>query len=1270
MSQIAKLEKALKKGQLKKELTKKIKKEEAKKEKLANVIKEVNKREKFVPTAVKDIEKKINIDTEIRELLKQFKYNDDTAYKIFLQETSYNNPETIWDEYIDDQKYPYRLKSIFYIKYGTKYNSDSKYYDFVQNVLNRLVQYHPILQKKFIENYLAGDDNYKTFFQNWKSVIDKKRVDIQKNLSKKTKGKVKDSVAKLLEKDVDIEIEVEEEEKEEEKEDDVEEEDEEGEHKGEGEQISYEIEEKEQKGKRDEILDEVMYDYAQDETDKDIAEILFDIENVKTEKDRIRRQQLYKIYQFTLVDKWKKDIDTQIREYAIEQNIEPSTSILQNIKNLALKLKTESDDFERELENEDGFTVLEKNIINDIRKEFLFGNLRDLSIEDIYNKLEKKYGDLSKKKEFFDTQIMNAVAFYSSEPKRLINRFSEEYIAMAEQLGVENPKDLPLSVLLSSVSNRLKALISKLGVDISSQILDMSKENLEEELKQTDDNIDILRIKLLKKRLAQKPSYLIRRATEEGIIDPQNYDDVQLLDLIREKLEEKRLAKKTIYEGAVKLVELPMREQIKIPVNIMNARCVFYDNFKWIPGKVTSVWLDDKKFSTGESIITSDNKRFYKAGRSFYNLQCNVYADLRSQQGNKLIAYVDKNTKVEFKVAFTIINPSIDTSLIVKESFDINNIKIANYIGQKVLLQNEDIFNREKAEWIKKNIYDEKKLTDIGERNIDKNSILIAKKWLSNFLIQCTDNRDYSVDSPFIHIAIDSIKNVKTNKELFRKVAEIIVYTMIKEAQIFRKRLKAEYYLPEILHQITHVEKFPEVYDPLYGTSQNSIDVYSSYIQNNIDIIIQKMLGDFLVKDPTRKKVTDIEYKTHPEMINYEDKKLCVNDIQDIDPKNIIYYQDEIDKKLYCFDVVKLALNFEKGDYINPFTNNPFSQEFVRRYTITYFDKDDGKTYTFPFESLYKRFKNNDIVNPQTGRLFDESFVTVVLKGSTFHKSAYLRDLSFKRLDRKLATCANPQDIIYEPPESVLFYEDKKNKKRYCFSIPNLSKILTQGNLNPISGEEFDKPFIDNFNNTYSDALNQGGINQNIFRSKYGQKLFENIPLPVSKEIEEKYEIKIEHKKVPLIIPELWELVSQSVAFYEKKNVKEEKFAFSMTDEETIPESNNTESNNNESNSESNEQEKKNLDLEDDLSDKTESDKTESEKSDPVKTNSNEINQENNQEQITLGFTDKIPKKCHYCKKNIGNNYYRTIIMKKKNPVKLVYCCDQCMDNDDIEVQN
>ena len=734
---------------------------------------------------------------------------------------------------------------------------------------------------------------------------------------------------------------------------------------------------------------------------------------------------------------------------------------------------------------------------------------------------------------------------------------------------------------------------------------------------------------------------------------------------------------------------------MKIPVDIMNWRCVFYNSFKWIPGKVTSVWVDNKKYSTGESIVVKDEtkkeikgiqklgrkgettqfvgtKRFYKAGKSFYNLQCNVYADMRVQQGNKLIVYDNEKNKVELEVAFTVSRTTINTPYIVSQAYDSNDREMRNYVNEKVIIQNEDIFNMEKSELIQKNISDDNKILEIGEKTIDEGSLFIAKKWLSQFLRESTNNNDYNLESPYINIAVDSIKDKKTNKELYRTIAELIVYTKIKEAQIFLKRLKAEYYLPEILHQLTHEEKFPEIYDPIFGASDKSIEIYTSFIQSNIQKIINKMLTDSIVRDQTKRKMlTEVDMISYPAAPTYEDEKFCTNKDK-IDPRNIVYYRDNDDGKVFCFDVIKLASSFERGDYINPYTGKVFSQEFIRRYTITYYDKENGKNYTFPFESLYNRFKAGDIVNPQTGRNFDISFVDVVSKGSTFHKSAYLRDLSFKRLDRRVATCVNPEDVAFEPVESVLFYEDKKNNKRYCFSISNLSKILKDSSINPISGEAFSEEFIENFKKTYSDDLSRGGINQIMFRNKYGEKLFKNIPLPISKEVEEKYEIKIEQQKTkPLIIPELWDLVSQSVKFYENKMEKEAKFAFLDPEEETSSESTISEKESTKS-SETKSSEKESTKSSETKSEKEEkSSETKSEKEEKSsETKSEKEDKEEKSSETKSEKEQKIKaKKCSKCKKPIGDNFYRTMGIKNNKPFTLVFCCFECMESADIIIE-
>ena len=123
--------------------------------------------------------------------------------------------------------------------------------------------------------------------------------------------------------------------------------------------------------------------------------------------------------------------------------------------------------------------------------------------------------------------------------------------------------------------------------------------------------------------------------------------------------------------------------------------------------------------------------------------------------------------------------------------------------------------------------------------------------------------------------------------------------------------------------------------------------------------------------------------------------------------------------------------NFNSLQFALPLIDwRAFSKDFIRRYTIDYYDYLTGETYTFPFEKLYKQLKSGDVINKKTESPFDPVFVKNILKGVTFNKSKDTRMSKFKRLDYNISRCVNPQDVIDEPMESVIYYIDPKNNKK------------------------------------------------------------------------------------------------------------------------------------------------------------------------------------------------------------------------------------------------
>ena len=586
-----------------------------------------------------------------------------------------------------------------------------------------------------------------------------------------------------------------------------------------------------------------------------------------------------------------------------------------------------------------------------------------------------------------------------------------------------------------------------------------------------------------------------------------------------------------------------------------------FETYKWISGKVQSIWIADpvgtklSKF-TDKGLVNLPSPRikpyaqntslsingiqFFQADKEFFNLQCNKNSARRIQEGQTLTCYDIYNSPVKFIVGYVISGNTQQLSEYSKKSFKINS---ETYKNSRFIIQDEEIFGLE-VEALK-TVYKnrEENVTALLKGRVTPHSIEVASRFLSQNLKSIAPQiKDYNQLSPYIQIAINSILKGpdQTTEDLYREVASVIVYLNISDAEIFKKRVKAEYYLPDILMILSPQDKFPEVFDSEHGVSEQTKNNIVSYVMTLSSRTIHDM-ADFQYRstNPTLTRPWNPINTPEIERIKY-DESVCVNlpDVKNCQRENIVFSTDD-NGQTFCFDIDKLADQFNSRNFINPKTGNRFSKDFIRRYTIDYYDYITKETYTFPFERLYKQLKSGDMVNKKTGSQFDPVFVKNIVRGLTFNKSRDLRISKFKRLDYNASRCQNPQDIIDEPIESIIYYIDPKDNKKYCFSIPKLAPIVRDSGVNPYTDRPFSRDFLEHFKNRYNIVLLENGLTREDFADKYGQQYWDNTETKGEQTLRKLWDGTESKKgqtppKQQLIIPNLWNIIQDSLNKFSK----------------------------------------------------------------------------------------------------------------------------------------
>ena len=679
---------------------------------------------------------------------------------------------------------------------------------------------------------------------------------------------------------------------------------------------------------------------------------------------------------------------------------------------------------------------------------------------------------------------------------------------------------------------------------------------------------------------------------------------------------------------------------------VLFRKCIdSFINHKWIDAQVLGVWIASNSSTDsireyifpGVTIMAEGfPNTFYRANHKFFALQCNSSADKRIQNDNILTCYKDDQQPINFIVGYVIKDKN---KVYKKRSY---KIVIGGHEGESLLIQDEDIFYQEQHQKEISRRENMDRVNNILAQKIDHKSVETGAQLLSLALLDIApDVSDYEANSPYIRIAIDSVKNEDdTNKEFFTMIADTIVYLKLKQADLFQKRVKSEYYLPEVLMSLSPEDKLPEIYGNIAELSSTeegvkTIDIMTSFIRASKVKIVQDM-GYALDLDPSVK--IPVRYIPHLAIDIDYDQSGCVNKDEKISKENLTFYRDPEDEKVYCVDISQISERFDLKDFTNPYTGKKFSKEFIQRYTISYFDNVDEKTYTFPFQKLYNQLKKGEIVNKDTSRPFDPKFVQSVLSGTTWEESLYFREKKFKKLDMRLSRCRNPEDVANESVENVIYYRDPVNGV-FCFSIEFLSKLISENNersINPHTGLKFSKKFITRFKRTYNLSLHRGGFNQPEF-----QKDYRLIVKPVKTTEEQEVQAK-----TALIIPDLWNLVASSLEMEDAQADEDQAEDAQAEDSQAqVEEDQESES------SKSRESESSDSKADDSKADVSKADDS---KAEPV------VQQEDSQSDSSL-----FAMSCEKCKKKTGI-LFKSVVYNGNDCKTVRFCSVKCMEDYDF----
>lgn len=303
--------------------------------------------------------------------------------------------------------------------------------------------------------------------------------------------------------------------------------------------------------------------------------------------------------------------------------------------------------------------------------------------------------------------------------------------------------------------------------------------------------------------------------------------------------------------------------------------------------------------------------KWYRVKKSFHNLMCRSFRT-RDEDSNSLLATIN-GKKVRMQIAY-----------VTKD--------------QDFIIQDEDIFKLEK-EYIKNlKMYPHDKVSLFLKSKINENTQKFAKDRLAEILsFVAPEVEEYKdPNGQYITRAVEKMmENSVINRDLLTRIAEIGVYLKDNNG-IFFKRIKQEYYIPEILVTLTREEKLPEVFD---DPTETNIYQINNIIDNQVNNFVQTLADSIYQKNNATERVPMRPYAKLPQYKVKKWKSACDEDLEGVPDEHIIYYKE--DGKVYCLLISNIyeQLNSEAGIAINPTTKKPLDEDFVERFRQLYDSK-------------------------------------------------------------------------------------------------------------------------------------------------------------------------------------------------------------------------------------------------------------------------------------------------------------------------------------------
>lgn len=357
----------------------------------------------------------------------------------------------------------------------------------------------------------------------------------------------------------------------------------------------------------------------------------------------------------------------------------------------------------------------------------------------------------------------------------------------------------------------------------------------------------------------------------------------------------------------------------------------FFRVIPWIKDRIKAVYIQpiqnlDESFYNVKDVhkyVEGDwdfeEELFFRPKERYYTMQC--MGQNKVQDGD-VTSLVWKRVEYKFKVGFL-----TESGLFV--------------------VQNEEILGAESnflETWV--GDYDKKKHSLLNNSPTEIDKSLVKSLFLSTLVETVGTEVELTYTGHVMDQIFDPlIQDSATTNDFFDKVVNVVAFirpnVKLVSSTLFVKRLTQLYYNFSIIGFLTEKEKLSEIYDD-NRVPQSTIDYVSEKIYHQKEKLKHDLIENLVTYDliPKRKPLQPTMYKGRkPEemVIGLPPwKAACANvdDVKDIDDEHLIFYKD-VDK-VYCFHINNLLDRFNVMDNTNPYTQNLFDPNFVRRILSIY----------------------------------------------------------------------------------------------------------------------------------------------------------------------------------------------------------------------------------------------------------------------------------------------------------------------------------------------